>query len=103
MLAFLIAGCFLSISRAEPLTTLSRRRPLPNIFNIYSVGTVLCQFAIHFGCLYSVVKQAESTEPNQDENVDLEKDFEQSLINSAVYIMSLSMQVRPFYMLTLNF
>ena len=48
---------------------------------------------------YSVVKKAELTEPNEDENVDLEKDFEQSLINSAVYIMSLSMQVNIFYLL----
>ena len=42
---------------------------------------------------YSVVKKAESTEPNEDENIDLEKDFEQTLINSSVYIISLSMQV----------
>lgn len=93
LLAFLIAGCFLFISRAEPLKRLSKQRPLPNIFNMYSVTTVLFQFAIHFGCLYSVVKKAESTDPNVEENVDLEKDFEQTLINSSVYIISLSMQV----------
>ena len=39
------------------------------------------------------MKKAESTEPNEEENIDLEKDFEQTLINSSVYIISLSMQV----------
>ena len=42
------------------------------------------------------MKKAESTEPNEEENIDLEKDFEQTLINSSVYIISLSMQVSFF-------
>jgi len=93
LLAFLIALCFLFISRAEPLDKLSRRRPLPNIFNIYSVTTVLVQFAVHFSCLYAVVKRSEEQMPPADGPIDLESEFEKSLLNSAVYIISLSMQV----------
>ena len=41
---------------------------------------------------YSVVKASEEQVPPSDD-VDLEAEFEKSLLNSAVYIISLSMQV----------
>ena len=81
----------------KPLTTLSSRRPLPNIFNIYTILTVLLQFAVHFCCLIYLVREATSRNPKpKDEFPDLESEFKPSILNSTVYIISISLQVSTF-------
>jgi cation-transporting ATPase 13A1 len=59
----LLAACFLFISRSKPLVTLSRQRPLANIFNVYTLATVTTQFAIHLACLLTLTNKAHELEP----------------------------------------
>ncbi|KAG0182175.1 hypothetical protein DFQ28_003841 [Apophysomyces sp. BC1034] len=90
----LMAVCFLCISRGKPLQRLSKERPQPNIFNPYIILSVLGQFAVHIAALIYINALAKHYEPPTE--VDLEGEFEPSLLNSGVYLIQLAMQVSTF-------
>nr|CDJ92773.1 probable cation-transporting ATPase 13A1-like [Haemonchus contortus] len=99
----LLAACFLFVSRSKPLKTLSKQRPLSNIFNAYTLLTVTGQFIVHFGCLLYVVNNAHAASPRfiktvhySEEKVDLDAKFTPSILNTSVYIISMALQVCTF-------
>ncbi|CAD6215942.1 GSCOCG00004244001-RA-CDS [Cotesia congregata] len=120
--SFLLALCFLFISRSKPLKTLSKQRPLPNIFNLYTILTVLLQFAVHFCCLIYLVREATVYSSPNDKLRDILSDLslapsnpinntavdvangdgdndnevEANVVNSAVYIISMALQISNF-------
>ncbi|EFQ97645.1 cation-transporting ATPase 4 [Nannizzia gypsea CBS 118893] len=91
----LMSVCFFSISRAKAVEGLSKERPQPNIFNIYIMGSILGQFAIHIVTLIYISQYVYSIEPRK-EKIDLEGEFEPSLLNSAIYLLQLIQQISTF-------
>lgn len=95
VLGILISVCFLSVSRAKPLEKLSRERPMPGIFNKYIMGSILSQFAIHIITLIYLTREVYILEPREPQ-VDLEKEFVPSLLNTAMFLLQLAQQVSTF-------
>ncbi|KAL2066314.1 hypothetical protein VTL71DRAFT_2385 [Oculimacula yallundae] len=91
----LMSVCFLSISRAKSVEGLSKERPQPNIFNFYIIGSILGQFAIHIVTLIYIARYCDKLAP-RDSNIDLEGEFQPSLLNSAVYLLQLIQQISTF-------
>ncbi|KAI0015758.1 cation pump, Ca2+ pump [Xylariomycetidae sp. FL0641] len=91
----LMSVCFLSISRARSVEGLSKERPQPNIFNVYIIGSILGQFAVHIVTLIYIAQFCDRLEP-RSEIVDLEAEFQPSLLNSAVYLLQLIQQISTF-------
>jgi cation-transporting ATPase 13A1 len=82
-------------SHFQTVESLSKERPQHNIFNTYIIGSVLGQFAVHIVTLIYVSQYVQRTEPKEP-NPDLEKDFEPSLLNSAIYLLQLIQQISTF-------
>jgi manganese-transporting P-type ATPase len=93
---FLLAGCFLFLSWGTPIERLSKARPQPNIFNLYILTSVLGQFAVHAASLWFIVTRTKEILPVDWKPDEEDKTFEPNLLNTSVYLISLSMQVSTF-------
>ncbi|KAF8320367.1 endoplasmic reticulum Ca-transporting P-type ATPase [Clavulina sp. PMI_390] len=90
----LMSVCFYTISRAKPVDKLSKERPLSNIFNLYVLLSVLLQFALHIATLIYITDLSNQYEPRGP--IDVDAKFAPSLLNTAIYLLSLSQQVSTF-------
>ncbi|KAG0149092.1 hypothetical protein CROQUDRAFT_89665 [Cronartium quercuum f. sp. fusiforme G11] len=90
-----MSACFLCISRAKPVERLSKERPQGSIFNGYVVVTVLAQFLCHLAALIYITGLCEQTSPRSKE-INLDAEFEPSLLNSAIYLLSTCQSVATF-------
>lgn len=100
-----IAACFLFIIKSKPLKVLSKEAPLPNIFNLYTISSILLQFAVHFAALVYLTHEATERSPPREGkvklNIDLapgeeEEAFKANIINSTVFIICFALQVSTF-------
>lgn len=91
----LLSVCFLSISRGKPLHKLAKERPQAGIFNMYIMGSILTQFAVHILVLVYITGEIYKLEPREPQ-VDLEKEFAPSLLNTGIFIIQLVQQVSTF-------
>ncbi|RMX78290.1 hypothetical protein D0869_09206 [Hortaea werneckii] len=93
----LMSVCFLSISRAKTVEQLSKERPQNNIWNWYIIPSVLGQFAVHIATLIYISEFVHNFEEKKDRSqIDLEGEFEPSLLNSAIYLLQLIQQISTF-------
>lgn len=91
----LLSVCFLSISRGKPIQKLSKERPQDGIFNTYIMGSILGQFAVHIITLIYITREIYILEPREPQ-VDLEKEFSPSLLNTGMFLLQLAQQVSTF-------
>ncbi|KAJ3398723.1 hypothetical protein HDU80_008630 [Chytriomyces hyalinus] len=92
---FLITICFFGIAKSSACERLSKKRPQANVFNFYIILSVLGQVAIHVTALAYIRLQAIDYSEELDE-IKLDAEFQPNLLNSAVYLVSLIMQISTF-------
>lgn len=91
----LLSICFLSISRGKPIEKLSKERPQDRIFTVYIMGSILGQFAVHISTLIYITREIYILEPREPQ-IDLEKEFSPSLLNTGMFLLQLAQQVSTF-------
>lgn len=90
----LLSMCSLSVSRGRVSDKLSKERPQPGIFNVYIMGSILGQFAVHIMSMVLVRQWVHEYEPPV--LVDLDKKFEPSLLNTAMYLLQVVQEISTY-------
>lgn len=90
----LLSSCFLFLTRGNPIKEMSSARPQSNIFNVYLITSVLLQFLLHVVALIYVTESAKRYEIPWLVTEKLK--FKPGLMNTAVYLLGLLLQVSTF-------
>lgn len=88
----IIAIAFFMISRSKPLKKLSPERPASSVFAPQLFMSLLAQFAVHVGSLVVCMDIAKEFVPD-DFKPSLEEKFEPSVVNTVIFLLSISQQV----------
>eukprot|EP00937_MAST-01D_sp_MAST-1D-sp2_P001805 g1805.t1 len=91
-----VAGCFLFISRAQPLKKLATRRPQPKVFCFSVITSLMVQFAVHLACLILAVDITRPFVDAKDPAMEPDGEFKPNVINSVVFLLSAIMQINTF-------
>lgn len=92
----MITVCFFGIAKSTALEVLSKERPQPNIFNAYIIVSVLGQAAVHLVSLLFIHSEAMSYVEILKEDLPVDAKFRPNILNSAIYLVSLIMQISTF-------
>lgn len=88
----IMAIAFFLISRSKPLKRLSPERPSASVFSPELFVSLLAQFAIHVGALVVAMQFAKEFVP-ADFKPTIEEKFEPSVMNTVIFLLSISQQV----------
>mmetsp|Transcript_2561 Transcript_2561/g.3502 ORF Transcript_2561/g.3502 Transcript_2561/m.3502 type:complete len:519 (-) Transcript_2561:897-2453(-) len=93
----LIAVLFMMLSYSTPLEALSDQRPTSRIFCAPVGVSLIGQFVVHFAALLSVLDMTKPFIQADAEEMAPDADFKPNVINTAVFILGLCMQVNVFF------
>lgn len=91
----LAAAAFFMVSRSKPLRRLSRERPAESVFAPALFLSLLGQFAMHVGALYTTSAAAKRYLPT-DFRPDVKGSFSPNILNTVVFLLSTSQQTATF-------
>jgi cation-transporting ATPase 13A1 len=94
-LGILMSVSFVTVSRAKPLDRLSEVRPLKSVFHPALFLSILGQFVLHIYTMHSLVKQGKTYLP-EGYKVNTDGEFEPSIVNSIVFLVTAVQQVSVF-------
>jgi len=90
------AALFFFLSQAKPLIPISSLKPPGSIFHRQVVVSLAGQFAVHFLSLMGTLSLCEQYISSDDPTLASDGKFQPNVINSAVFLLSSSMQVNNF-------
>ena len=94
-LGILMSVSFVTVSRSQPLDRLSEVRPMKSVFHPALILSILGQFVLHIFTMHSLVKQGKTYLP-EDYKVNVDGEFEPSIVNSIVFLVTAVQQVSVF-------
>ena len=90
------AAFFLVISNSKPIRKLSPQRPPTSVFDLKIILSIVLQSALHLTCLYHAVNMTEPYVDFEGEEMQPDADFKPNVINTVIYLLTMSMQTSSF-------